>query len=379
MIHRAKFQNFKALRDVEVTFDSRLTVLVGPNGSGKTSVLQGVDAGLLLGASLPLDEAIAERPHVNAIKYNRNSPVRIELDFTDIGQVTRRLSVEAPPNQPGNVHGLTAGDLRITLRDARPNGWAEAEPSHGTAPPIVKSGALVQFDPDLLALPTCPVGGRPIITPKGHGLASALVNLRLSAPDVFDQIERQLRSLVENVVGLRFHRFEGDRQEKEPVQPDTPQITQLRSTKHIMESIVFDFVGAEGVFASDVSSGTLVVLGLLTAIHMFSQYGVLLCDDIDHGLHPKAQTKLIGVIRELLAQYPSLQIIATSHSPYILNQLEPEEVRLTASREDGTTVCTTLAKHPQFERWKDVMTPGEFWTHVGEDWVKQLPEYQAAP
>jgi DNA repair exonuclease SbcCD ATPase subunit len=41
MIHRAKFQNFKALRDVEVTFDSRLTVIVGPNGSGKTSLLQG--------------------------------------------------------------------------------------------------------------------------------------------------------------------------------------------------------------------------------------------------------------------------------------------------------------------------------------------------
>src|SRR5688572_15751187 len=42
MITRAKFQNFKALRDVEITFDSRLTVLVGPNGSGKTSVLQGI-------------------------------------------------------------------------------------------------------------------------------------------------------------------------------------------------------------------------------------------------------------------------------------------------------------------------------------------------
>src|SRR5688572_12027572 len=42
MITRAKFQNFKALRDVEITFDSRLTVLVGPNGSGKTSVLQGL-------------------------------------------------------------------------------------------------------------------------------------------------------------------------------------------------------------------------------------------------------------------------------------------------------------------------------------------------
>jgi predicted ATP-dependent endonuclease of OLD family len=43
MINRASFRNFKALRDVDITFDSRLTVIVGQNGSGKTSVLQGLD------------------------------------------------------------------------------------------------------------------------------------------------------------------------------------------------------------------------------------------------------------------------------------------------------------------------------------------------
>lgn len=43
MIGFARFQNFKALGDVEITFESRLTVLVGPNGSGKSSVLRGLD------------------------------------------------------------------------------------------------------------------------------------------------------------------------------------------------------------------------------------------------------------------------------------------------------------------------------------------------
>ena len=43
MIHRATFQNFKALRDVTVTFDRRLTVLVGPNGCGKSSVLKVIE------------------------------------------------------------------------------------------------------------------------------------------------------------------------------------------------------------------------------------------------------------------------------------------------------------------------------------------------
>jgi recombinational DNA repair ATPase RecF len=51
MIRHARFQNFEALREVEVTFDSRLTVLVGPNGCGKTSVLQGLHFLTQLGIS----------------------------------------------------------------------------------------------------------------------------------------------------------------------------------------------------------------------------------------------------------------------------------------------------------------------------------------
>ena len=43
MIRKAKYENFKGLRSVEVAFDSRFTVLVGPNASGKTSVLQGIE------------------------------------------------------------------------------------------------------------------------------------------------------------------------------------------------------------------------------------------------------------------------------------------------------------------------------------------------
>src|SRR4051812_28807229 len=41
MIHAVRFQNFKALRDIVLPLD-RFTVLVGPNASGKTSVLEGI-------------------------------------------------------------------------------------------------------------------------------------------------------------------------------------------------------------------------------------------------------------------------------------------------------------------------------------------------
>jgi len=30
----------------------------------------------------------------------------------------------------------------------------------------------------------------------------------------------------------------------------------------------------------------------------------------------------------------------------------------------------SLRDHPDFERWKDEMMPGEFWSMVGEDWIR---------
>src|SRR4051812_11977868 len=52
MIHSVRFRNFKALRDVEIALD-RFTVLIGPNSSGKTSVLEGLHHLTRLASSEP--------------------------------------------------------------------------------------------------------------------------------------------------------------------------------------------------------------------------------------------------------------------------------------------------------------------------------------
>ncbi len=43
MIESVEFQNFKVLRDTTLPL-SRFTLLVGPNGSGKTTAIQGLQA-----------------------------------------------------------------------------------------------------------------------------------------------------------------------------------------------------------------------------------------------------------------------------------------------------------------------------------------------
>ena len=51
--------------------------------------------------------------------------------------------------------------------------------------------------------------------------------------------------------------------------------------------------------------------------------GIVLIDEIDLHLHPKWQRRVVG---DLQKAFPNLQFIATTHSPFILQSLEPGEV-----------------------------------------------------
>ena len=146
--------------------------------------------------------------------------------------------------------------------------------------------------------------------------------------------------------------------------------------KTLGEGLLFDLPN-RSVPASAMSEGTLYALGLIVKILDPQRPKTLLIDDIDHGFHPKAQLTLVELLHKLLDEIPDLQIIATSHSPYILSGLKWEEVRVTGLKEDGSAVIQPLTKHPNYEKWKESMSPGEFWSHAGEDWVLRVQEGEA--
>ena len=84
---------------------------------------------------------------------------------------------------------------------------------------------------------------------------------------------------------------------------------------------------------------------------------------------------VVKLLRKVLDQQPDLQIIATTHSPYLVDTLSPEEVRVTTIQEDGSVACARLDQHPDYPRWKDEYFPGELWSLFGEKWVaERTPE-----
>nr|WP_246523551.1 ATP-binding protein [Gemmata palustris] len=219
---------------------------------------------------------------------------------------------------------------------------------------------LLRLDPALLASPSIVTSNPPLMHPSGAGLPSTLAYTALNQPDDFKLISDALRVVIPAIDRIRFDK----------------KLTGGSYGGSYGDSIIFDFRGAPSIGAAHASNGTLCALGLLTSILGPDRPRLVLLDDLDHGLHPKAQMELIGVLRALLARFPDLQIIATSHSPYILNQLAWNEVRVTGLRDDGSAICARLEDHPEVERWREAMTPGEFWSHIGDDWVKKLDKPQ---
>ncbi|MFY7952270.1 MAG: AAA family ATPase [Armatimonadaceae bacterium] len=375
MIHRAKFQNFKALKDVEITFDSRLTVLVGPNGSGKTSVLKAIRWLTELCVSNQQLKQNGEYLKENLASLHSGGSDRLLLEITSqtngrdvgvrvIGHPTRPIRT-APE---GAFSGTNGGPATFPL-NGKPyfglNIDVQPIPSqddkdvlmHLLSLPFGHS-ELVRLQSSHMAAPSNTTSLPPRMNDFGEGLASQLAYFHSVDNDRFEQVIALFKRLISNVVGIRIGRADAG----QPV---------------LGEQLLFDLPGRKGVPASAMSDGTLYALGLIVKILDPQRPKTLLIDDIDHGFHPKAQLTLVELLHKLLDEIPDLQIIATAHSPYILSGLNWNEVRVTGLRDDGSAVIQPLTKHPNYEKWKESMSPGEFWSHAGEEWVLRVPAGEA--
>ena len=198
---------------------------------------------------------------------------------------------------------------------------------------------------------TVPLGRLTVLVgPNGTGKTSVLQALSLMARLMTDEPGKVLRGDMRLPDLLR-------RTEQEPI-----TLTTQPSLNRVGNKVFIDFHGAPDVPAHGASEGTLITLALLTALCSPNRPRLLLLDDIDQSLHPQAQMELMGELKRLLEGFPEVQLVATTHSPYILDALEPSDVRVFAPRKDGSVACRSLSEHPQAEKMRGALTAGQLWS-----------------
>jgi predicted ATPase len=369
MITSVHLQNFKAHVDTTVPL-GRMTVLVGPNGSGKTSVLQALHALSRLVNEQPSWVFDGEMQSGDIVsRKSPDGPLTVMAEGTwngvessaSVRLIHRSVQVGSKivewPETFAWRHGAESGEQESPGRPFS---------SFAKSPLLTALGSAVlyRFDARQIAASAYSEETRPTVLEDGSNTAVVLAALKLDQDDVFNRIQAELRRIVPNVERIRIRRAKA-RRPSNPGRLLTPDHDIVMGHK-----IYLDFKGAPDVPAHAASEGTLITLALLTAIHSSNSPRIVLLDDIDQSLHPQAQVELVRELKRLLNELKDVQIVATTHSPYILDEIDPTDVQVFALRDDGSVAVKSLSDHPEAARMKGSLSSGQIWSLDPEkSWV----------
>jgi predicted ATPase len=387
MLTRLHVRGYKALRDIDTTLEP-LTVLVGPNGCGKTSVLE----------SIVMVRDFEVKGNEKASKIHPLEELQSKNDVQTSGieiELWARLSAGAQEAiRETSADGNPSDELRIKFSSKQEHAHTSIDwdsrrkfrnPHHVAPNPRLvfarahlRSTRLLALDLKALARPSYLREIAPIVEDDGSGLATVLSTLIGEQREKFEEIQSQLREFVPEIERIRLRPAPLSIVESQevPVALDDEGKEILAKRRYQREvignEIVFDFRHANGVPAKHASEGTLLLLGLLT-VALTDDVSVLLLDDVDRALHPKAQQQLVDYLRKLNAR--GVQVIATTHSPYLVLHLEYEEVRAMTMPDAGGALIGKLNEHPEYGRWSEHMSTSEFWTVFGEEWLAKVKDH----
>lgn len=366
---RVGLKNFKGHANTQVPL-SRFTLLVGANGSGKTSVLEacrlvadalvvspGTEFGWksedLFRDALEID--LIRRSPPEGAPPGGSDALEVELEFGGTGSIGLVLS------GPTAEMRLFVGKTEINARFLRQN----------SKPPEVSAAlgaTLLRLDPRVICAPSQSQSELPTIGADGAGLATALKELKANNEARFDDFRRAVRGIVPLVDDFRFARRKRTATRSRRIRVEDQVIDVPESYDVIEDELLVRFTGTGFVRARAASEGTLITIALLGLLYANEQPPrLILIDDLDRGLHIEAQAELVKALRKVLELHPETQIIATGHSPYLADHFEPSEVVVLRRPAPGAAIeATRLSEHP--DKVLREFKTGEALVATGKDW-----------
>jgi len=358
MITSIRLQNFKGHRDTTVPL-GRLTMLVGPNGAGKTSVLEALSLQSKLVREEPSAVFCGDSSPLDLYRRGSGEPLVITSEGASIQtEWSLRTSIDVVLKTPSSWQHVVEWKHGPTVHKGvtNPKNIPEIRDAVGAA-------TLYKLNARNVAAAAYGTSIEPVVAFDGINTAVALAAIKMGRDEDFARIEQEMRVIIPNVERVRI--------KPATVRISIPKNVHPGAEQDVIGSkVFFDFSGAPNVPAHLASEGTLITLAILTVLHGLNRPNVLLLDDFDQSLHPQAQIEMVRLLKRLLDEFPDIQIVATTHSPYILDELDPADVVVFALRADGTVATKRLSEHPQAAKMKDALSAGQLWSLDPEaDWV----------
>lgn len=308
MLKRVKILKYRCLRDLDVPLRP-LTVLIGPNDSGKSAFLN---------AMIHFTE-------------HRN------FQMQDWWRMDKQ-------NQP-NLTAFLTDSSRI---DVGPNG----------VPLVTPQGAEAAIQPSVIyRLPSegtqiqssglADTAGPPPLGPKGENLAALLDYVYRHDHDRYVDFVEAMKGLVP---GLKMIRISF---------PDP-------SSRRIDLELESGF----GISAEQASTGVRYLLFFVALAYHPTPPRLILIEEPENGLHPKRLGDVVRLLREITQGKHgnhAAQVILSTHSPHLLDyvDLETDQVLVFRREEDGSRSATPVDRD-RLKNFLDEFMLGEVWYNEGE-------------
>lgn len=356
-IHSIRIRNFKRFDEKCLDLDSQFTLIVGENGSGKTTILDALAVASAvwlvdvpdskLGSSrrsiLPKEIRLEPLVAGDRVQFVQRKPVVIEADGEICGEaVTWRRQVRERGFRTTNADARDAvaiiRDHYAKVRDGvavlspvvahygAGRAWLPARErdrraKSGGSEPARRWDALYDcFDErirvvDLMrwfrreALAAVNQGWR-----AGYGVVKwAVLRCLPDAEDLWFDADRDEVALSVGGTSQPFSNLSAGQQMMLATVADVA-IKAVTQNAHLLDGPAADVPGQDE-----------------PPTVLRQTPGVVLIDELDVHLHPRWQR---SVVRDLRETFPSIQFVCTSHSPFIIQSINAGELRLLDPVED---------------------------------------------
>lgn len=341
-----QLRNYKSVGKCSVDL-GQLTVLVGRNGSGKSNFLDALHF-VTEGLQSSLDHAIKFRGGIDAVRrkstgHPRNFAIELVLGLADYSLAhygfeiaargqggfavkKERLRIRTSDGQTSGYEvsdGIVNHNASVSLPPASPDRlYLVNAASVALFKPVydsLRSMGFYNLNPDVMKQLQSPDAGE-LLHRDGSNIASVIARLAADEPNVYKRIRDFLGEIVPSVKEV----------ERVSLGPsETLEFRQeVKGAKHPWK-----------FYAANMSDGTLRALGALTAVTQLADRKLPVTlvgiEEPETALHPAAAGILVDALREASAR---TQVIVTTHSPDLLDQLGPRDDTLLVVRlHEGVT------------------------------------------
>lgn len=378
-----RVQHYKSLDNVTVDLHPGITVIVGPNGVGKSNFVD-VFRFLHDAVASNLDDAIRKREGiVRLLQYYKTRPSDIYLNFT-FKDDREEFEYYLRLGGKGNGDWYIVRESLSPLETAEPIEYGMRYVRESSEKLIVDQDEIEGFPEHRLALGmllrqiqdpqpekndfrlrSIPLGFR-IIREVSHWSHCTIYPNILKKPANPDRSRLALEESGENwatvIKSAKPATMERIYEAMRAVLPDFRHVKVETVGSYLIPR--FFFASGEETIAFDpiqLSDGTLRLFGILLAAYQQPPPQLLVIEEPEQTIYPGALAVLADVFSEISE---TTQVIITTHSPHLISHFTPDQIRV-AYLQNGLTQIANIHPHQMEAIHEGLMSLGEFMATEG--------------